>query len=63
MVSKSQLKAVEKYQSKHKADNYRNQTKSKAKKFIRDFARRDELLELWKMIDEKLNNEQQKGRI
>lgn len=57
MVSKSQLKAIGKYQSAHKSDNYRNQTKSKAKKFIRDFAKHDELLELRKMIDEKLKNE------
>ena len=54
---KSTRKAIKKYQETHKADNYRNQTKSKAKKFIRDFARRDELLELRKMIDEKLKNE------
>lgn len=54
---KSTRKAIKKYQEAHKADNYRNQTKSKAKKFIRDFARRDELLELRRMIDEKLKNE------
>lgn len=52
----STRKAVKKYQEKHKSDNYRNQTKSRAKKFIRDFARRDELLELREMIDERLND-------
>lgn len=51
----STRKAVKKYQKKHKSDNYRNQAKSRAKKFIRDFARRDELLELRDMIDERLN--------
>lgn len=51
----STRKAVKKYQKKHKSDNYRNQAKSRAKKFIQDFARRDELLELRDMIDERLN--------
>lgn len=53
-VSKSQLKSAAKYQAAHKSDVYRNQTKSKAKKFIRDFATKPELIELKSMIDKKL---------
>lgn len=53
-VSKSQLKASAKYQAQHKADVYRNQTKSKAKKFIKDFATKKELIELKMMIERKL---------
>lgn len=56
MVSKSQLKASAKYQAQHKADVYRNQTKSKARKFVRDFANKTELIELKKMIEDKLKN-------
>lgn len=56
MVSKSQLKAAAKYQAQHKTDVYRNQTKSKAKKFVRDFANRSELIELKQMIEDRLKN-------
>lgn len=57
MITEAQKKAIKKYQAKHRNKAYRYQAKSRAKKFIRDFARRDELLELRKMIDEKLKNE------
>lgn len=53
-VSKAQLKASAKYQASHKKDVYRNQTKSKAKKFIRDMATKEELIELQTMIQNKL---------
>lgn len=53
-VSKAQLKASAKYQAAHKKDVYRNQTKSKAKKFIRDMATKEELAEFQKMIQDKL---------
>lgn len=53
-VSKAQLKASAKYQAAHKKDVYRNQTKSRAKKFIRDMATKEELVEFQKMIQDKL---------
>lgn len=57
MITEAQKKATKKYQAKHRDKAYRYQAKSRAKKFISDFASRDELLELREMIDEKLNNE------
>ncbi|WP_288552365.1 hypothetical protein [uncultured Ligilactobacillus sp.] len=54
-VSDAQKKANEKWKAanreKQKIYNY----KSKAKKFINEFASQDDLLELRKMIDDKLN--------
>ena len=42
-TSEAQLRASKKYQSKHKKEIYRNQKKSKAKNFILNDARIDEL--------------------
>ncbi|MGF0104387.1 hypothetical protein ACTQ2W_04215 [Ligilactobacillus ruminis] len=54
-VSDAQKKANEKWKAanreKQKIYNY----KSKAKKFINEFVSQDDLLELRKMIDDKLN--------
>ncbi len=42
-TSEAQLRASKKYQAKHKKEIYRNQKKSKAKNFILNDARIDEL--------------------
>lgn len=53
-TSKAQLKAIKNYQKKHPATTYRNQKKSRAKNFILNDARPDELISFKKMIDERL---------
>lgn len=58
-TSKAQLKAIKKYQSKHKESAYRNQKKSRAKNFILKNATVDELNYFSELINtrlEELNN-------
>lgn len=53
-TSSAQLKAIKKYQSKHKDNNYRNQKKSRAKNFLLNDARIDELEFFNNLISERL---------
>ena len=56
MISEAQKKAKRKWDSKNKDKNRIYRYRSYARKFVRDIASQDDLLELRKMIDEKLNN-------
>ena len=56
MVSEAQLKANKKWNDKNKDKQRIYRYRSYARKFIRDLADDDDLKELRKMIDEKLNS-------
>ena len=53
-TSKAQLKAIKKYQSKHKANAYRNQKKSRAKNFLLKDATIEELNYFSELISKRL---------
>lgn len=55
-VSEAQQRAKKKWDSKNKDKNRIYRYRSYAKKFIRDLASEDELKELRRMIDERLDN-------
>lgn len=52
-TSAAQLRATKKYQKKHKKSTYRNQKKSRAKNFILNDARLDELQYFKQLIAER----------
>ena len=56
MVSEAQQRAKKKWDDKNKDKNRIYRYRSYARKYVRDIASQDDLLELRKMIDEKLNN-------
>ena len=56
MVSDAQKRAKKKWDDKNKEKNRIYRYCSYARKYVRDIASQDDLLELRKMIDEKLNN-------
>ena len=56
MVSEAQLRANKKWSDKNKDKQRVYRYRSYARKYVRDIASQDDLLELRKMIDEKLNN-------
>ena len=56
MVSEAQQRAKKKWDDKNKEKNRIYRYRSYARKYVRDIASQDDLLELRKMIDEKLNN-------
>ncbi|WP_418292439.1 hypothetical protein [Limosilactobacillus vaginalis] len=56
MVSEAQLKAAKKWNDKNKDKQRIYRYRSYARKFVRDLATADDLKELRKMIDEKLNS-------
>ena len=56
MVSDAQKRAKKKWDDKNKEKNRIYRYRSYAKKFVREIASDDDLKELRKMIDEKLNN-------
>lgn len=56
MVSDAQKRAKKKWDDKNKEKNRIYRYRSYARKYVRDIASQDDLLELRKMIDEKLNN-------
>lgn len=55
-VSEAQQRAKKKWDSKNKDKNRVYRYRSYARKFIKDIATEDDLKELRKMIDERLNN-------
>lgn len=55
-TSEAQLKAAKKWNDKNKDKQRIYRYRSYARKFIRDLATDDDLKELRKMIDEKLNS-------
>lgn len=56
MVSEAQQRAKKKWDDKNKDKNRIYRYRSYARKFVRDLATADDLKELRKMIDEKLNS-------
>ncbi len=56
MVSEAQLRANKKWSDKNKDKQRMYRYRSYARKFVRDLATDDDLKELRKMIDEKLNS-------
>lgn len=56
-VSDAKRRANKKWNDKNKDKQRVYLYRSHAKKFVRDIASQDDLLELRKMIDEKLNND------
>ena len=56
MVSEAQLRANKKWSDKNKDKQRIYRYRSYARKFVRDLATADDLKELGKMIDEKLNS-------
>lgn len=56
MVSEAQLKANKKWNDKNKDKQRIYRYRSYARKFVRDIATQDDLKELRKMIDERLND-------
>lgn len=56
MVSEAQLRANKKWSDKNKDKQRIYRYRSYARKFVRDLATSDDLKELRKMIDEKLNS-------
>ncbi len=56
MVSEAQLRANKKWSDKNKDKQRIYRYRSYARKYVRDIASQDDLLELRKMIDEKLNS-------
>ena len=54
MTSEAQKRATEKWKAANKEKQKIYRYRSQAKKFINEFASQDDLLELCKMIDEKL---------
>ena len=57
MISEAQKKAKRKWDSKNKDKNGIYRYRSYARKFVRDLANEDDLKELRKMIDDRLNND------
>lgn len=57
MISEAQKKAKRKWDSKNKDKNRIYRYRSYARKFVRDLANEDDLKELRKMIDDRLNND------
>ena len=57
MISEAQKKAKRKWASKNKDKNRIYRYRSYARKFVRDLANEDDLKELRKMIDDRLNND------
>ena len=55
MTSEAQKRANEKWKAPNKEKQKIYRYRSQAKKFINEFASQDDLLELRKMIDDKLN--------
>lgn len=55
MTSEAQKRANEKWKAANKEKQKIYRYRSQAKKFINEFASQDDLLELRKMIDDKLN--------
>ena len=55
MTSEAQKRANEKWKAANKEKQQIYRYRSQAKKFINEFASQDDLLELRKMIDDKLN--------
>ena len=55
-VSEAQQRAKKKWDSKNKDKNRVYRYRSYARKFIKDIATEDDLKELRKMVDERLNN-------
>ena len=55
MTSEAQKRANEKWKAANKEKQKIYRYRSQAKKFINEFASQDNLLELRKMIDDKLN--------
>ena len=55
-TSEAQLRANKKWSDKNKDKQRVYRYRSYARKYVRDIASQDDLLELRKMIDEKLNN-------
>ena len=55
MTSEAQKRANEKWKASNKEKQKIYRYRSQAKKFINEFASQDDLLELRKMIDDKLN--------
>ncbi len=53
-TSEAQLKAIKKYQSQHKANAYRNQKKSRAKSFILNDAKIEELNYFSELINKRI---------
>lgn len=56
MVSDAQKRAKKKWDDKNKEKNRIYRYRSYARKYVRDIASQDDLLELRKMIDERLSN-------
>lgn len=54
-TSEAQLKAAKKWNDKNKDKQRVYRYRSYARKYVRDIATEDDLLELRKMIDERLN--------
>ena len=54
-TSDAKLRANKKYQEKHKEEVKYNQYKSRARSFVRNLARKDDLLLLKKEIEDKLD--------
>ena len=57
MISEAQKKAKRNWDSKNKDKNRIYRYRSYARKFVRDLANEDDLKELRKMIDDRLNND------
>ena len=57
MVSEAQQRAKKKWDDKNKDKNRMYRYRSYARKYIRDLANEDDLKELRKMIDDRLNND------
>lgn len=55
MTSEAQKRANEKWKAANKEKQKIYRYRSQAKKFINEFASQDDLLEMRKMIDDKLN--------
>ena len=55
MTSEAQKRANEKWKAANKEKQKIYRYRSQAKKFLNEFASQDDLLELRKMIDDKLN--------
>ena len=56
MVTEAEKRAKKKWDKKNKDKNRMYRYRSYARKFVRDLATEDDLKELRKMIDERLNN-------
>lgn len=57
MISEAQKKATKKYQAKNKEKQRVYRYRSYSRKFIKDIANKNDLLELRKMIDDRLSEQ------